>query len=157
MRSFTRVAQSNQEAFDRFFPEGDADRKMFEPSEGEDFTWGGQDVHAPSSVEGLQKLEEARTKIDQLKAAFEKKRSQLVKAKQRGIVGTFEAIMEAYPYFEAKLELAKVPAVSLRPEYFHAPKGSPEAEQLQDYISFLTIARNEVEQEFEEFLRELLG
>jgi len=45
----------------------------------------------------------------------------------------------------------------LKSEYFDAPQGSKEAEQLKTYTDFLAIAHNEVEQEFEQFLKELLG
>jgi len=75
----------NREAFDQYFPEGDSDRKMFEPQDAQTFSWGDQEVSVPSTNQAREQLEKARSKIERLREDFNKKKPQLLKAKHRGL------------------------------------------------------------------------
>lgn len=160
MKGFVRVSQTeeDEEAFNKYFSDQDEiSRRMFEPLGHQESDSLNEKVVIPGTAEGFKKLEEARLKIRRLEEKFKKDKSKLIQARQRGLYGLLEAIMQALPYFEVKLTLASPPQVKLRSEYLDAEEGSKEYEELCYYRDFFEIVRKEVDREFEQFLKELLG
>lgn len=110
-------ATPDEEAFDKYFPKDDSDRKMFEPQEADQFDFLGETIRLPSTSEGFQELEDARAKIEDLKKQYETIKPRLLRGYQRGFLGKFEVIQKVYPYFEARATLAQAPMVTLKEEF----------------------------------------
>ena len=152
------LAQANldEEAFNKIFPEGDHDKEMFEPQVREEASFFGEPVTIPGTAESLEKAEKARAELAAMKQEHEADIKKYTKGVQRGVVSPLDAIEAVLPYFLARKQAVKMPAITINDKFFDAKPGTPEHDQAQAYADFHNRNVAEVDQEFLAFLKSIV-